>query len=75
MKLSHMPTNCRLVSVVIDERAIKEGFSYNGKLDAVDGFSDHVSRMEELAIHALVFMVTGIVEKWKAVEHCFIYHL
>ena len=46
--------------------AIKEGLSYNGsKFDAVDGFSDHVSRTEELANHALVFIVRGIIEKWK----------
>ena len=45
--------------------AIKEGLRYNGKLDAVDGFSDHVSRTEELANHALVFIVRGIIEKWK----------
>ena len=62
MKLSHMSTYCRLVSVVIDEMAIKEGLSCNGKLGAVDGFSDHVSRKEELA---LVFMVGRIFEKLK----------
>lgn len=63
MKLSHLPDNCKLVSVAVDEMAIKEVLSYNSKPDVVGGFSDNVSRSEELANHAIVFVARGIVHK------------
>ena len=65
MKLPHLLDNCKLVSVAVDVMAIKEGLSYNSKPDVVGGFSDNVSRSEELANHAIVFMARGVVHKWK----------
>lgn len=65
MNLSHLPDNCKLVSVVVDEMAIKKGLSYDCKLDVIKGFSDNVSRSMELANHAIASMASRIVHKQK----------
>lgn len=64
-KLANRPTSAKIVTLVIDEMAIKEGLSYDSGKDVIEGFSDGVTKTNELANHAIVFMVKAIVEKWK----------
>lgn len=60
LKLSKLPQKARVVSVALDEMAIKEGLTYDRETDGIEGFDG-----ESLANHALVFMVKGMVHKWK----------
>ena len=67
-KLSNAPVSHRVVSLVIDEMAIKEGLSYDSGRDVVEGFveaKEGGERSEVLANHAIAFMVRGLAEKWK----------
>ena len=64
-KMAGTPSNSKLVALTIDEVAIKEGVSYNNGLDIIEGYTDGVTKTNEFANHALVFMIRGIVDKWK----------
>lgn len=64
-KLAHGPETSKLVTLVMDEMSIKEGVSYDSGRDLLEGFSETPARDEELANHAIAFMVRGITEKWK----------
>ena len=63
LKTAAMPASSKLVSVVLDEMAIKEGVTYDRHRDYVEGFGH--GQAGQLANHTLVFMVRGLVEKWK----------
>ena len=61
LKLEKLPAASKLVSIAMDEMAIKQGLAYDGKRDRVEGFAEG----EALADHALAFVVRGIVHRWK----------
>jgi hypothetical protein len=65
MKTAPLPAPSKLVVLAMDEMAIKEGLSYDSGRDVVEGFSEGLKPSNELANHAMVFMVRGIMEKWK----------
>ena len=53
--------------VSFDEMSLRAGFSYNITDDQVEGFEDYGSlgKTSKAANHALVFMVRGLMGKWK----------
>nr|XP_037875754.1 uncharacterized protein LOC119630429 isoform X2 [Bombyx mori] len=56
----------KLCSLVFDEIALKERLTYSEATDKVEGFIDYgYERKDELANHALVFMLQGIGRKIK----------
>ena len=65
IKTSKMSAQDKLVAIMIDEISIRECLSYDQSRDVIEGVTEGESRGEELANHALVFMVRGIVRKWK----------
>ena len=66
LKTQNLPPCNKLVSLVLDEMVIKEGVSYDKHNDALEGLVHTIERGEELANHALVFMVRGLLLKWKS---------
>lgn len=60
LKVQKLPPKAKLVSIAMDEMAIKEGLAYDARRDSVEGFSD-----ASLANHALVFLVRGLIHRWK----------
>ena len=64
-KLANRPETSKFVSIVIDEMAIKEGLSYDSGRDVIEGFSEGVTKTNQLANHAIAFMVKSIVDNWK----------
>ena len=64
-KLGDAPANSKVVPLVFDEMAIKEGVSYDNGRDLIEGFAEGKERGTELANHAVSFMVRGIRQKWK----------
>ena len=62
MNSANWSESSKLVAVVIDERALKEGLSYDKSRDLVEGF---IPAGKRLANHAFVYMVRGLTEKWK----------
>ena len=65
MKLSNTNETEKLVSICIDEMAIKEGVTYDSGRDLIEGFTEGLERTNHLCNHAIVFMVRGITTKWK----------
>ena len=57
----------KMCVVSFDEMAIRSKLTYLRGEDMVEGFQDygHLSRSENVATHALVFMVRGITARWK----------
>lgn len=53
--------------LMCDEMSIRKCFEYNPKLDLVEGYQDlgPLGRSEEVATHALVFMLRGLKSSWK----------
>ena len=62
LKVQGMTDRAKVVTVAVDEMAIKEGLSFDKGRDRIEGF---VPENRQLANHALVFMVKGLFEKWK----------
>ena len=60
-KVEKLPQTSKLVSLVMDEMSIKQGLAYDASRDCVEGFTES----KELANHALVFIIRGIVHQWK----------
>ena len=60
LKLQSSPSAAKLVCIAMDEMSIKEGLSYDGKRDLVEGFAEST-----LANHVLVFLVKGLIHRWK----------
>ena len=67
MKQKVSSMKCKLCAVVMDEMSIKESLYYNVEKDSVEGFEDFGSqgRTQYVANHAMVFMVRGLLSKWK----------
>ena len=65
LKLANSPPLHKVVTLALDEMAIKEALSYDASQDAVEGFTMELTRGNTLANHANVFMLRGLVEKWK----------
>lgn len=57
----------KFCSLIFDEVSLSEGLHYNESLDKIEGFEDfgHLGRTDKIANHALVFLVRGLVVKWK----------
>lgn len=66
-KLDTMPKGSELCLVAFDEMAIKESVVYNPERDEVEGFEDFgvKGKTQYIANHATVFLVRGLVYKWK----------
>lgn len=64
-KVSQMPKLCRNCSICVDEMSIKTNLFYNISKDKIIGFSCTEKTEIKPAGNALVFMVQGIVKKWK----------
>ena len=67
IKVAAMSTEDKLCAVIFDEMAIKECVTYDAERDQIEGYEDFGSmgRSKYVANHALVFMVRGLVGKWK----------
>ena len=57
IKTANMQPQDKIVSIVFDEMSIREGLAHDKGRDIIEGFADGVSRSEQIANHALVFMV------------------
>ncbi len=66
-KVQTMPEQHKLCAIIFDEMSIKEKLTYDRRTDSVEGVMDHGSfgRGNMMANHAGVFMVRGLVKKWK----------
>ena len=66
-KAEHMSTHSKLCAKLFDEMSIKERVSYDVSNDNVCGLEDFGTggRTRYVANHAGVFMVRGLVDKWK----------
>ena len=66
-KVEHMSSAAKLCAIVFDEMAIKERVSYDVSTDSVYGLEDlgTSGRTRYVANHACVFMIRGLVDKWK----------
>ncbi|XP_052747040.1 uncharacterized protein LOC112046793 [Bicyclus anynana] len=53
--------------LLFDEMSIRKNLIYNPKTDAIEGYQDHGSqgRNQQMASHALVFMLVGLRKRWK----------
>lgn len=58
--------NNEMCVLLFDEMAIKKNLDYNKSLDLIEGFEDLGERRSvQYASEAMVFMATGIMNKWK----------
>ena len=66
-RVSAMTGKDKLCVVTFDEMSLRAGLSYNITEDVVEGFEDFGSlgNTSRAANHALVFMVRGLLGKWK----------
>ena len=66
-KVQSMSEKSKMCAVVYDEMAIKEKLSYQAATDCLEGLEDlgNHGKTKYIANHAGVFMVRGLVEKWK----------
>ncbi len=66
-KVAVMTEKNKLCVITFDEMSLRAGLSYNITEDAVEGFEDFGSlgKTSKPANHALVFMVRGLIGKWK----------
>ena len=73
LKISEMDEKDRCVAVVFDEMSLKNGLVYNHGFDKIEGFEDfdEFGSFHFVADHALVFMVHGLLSKWKQPVHYF----
>ena len=67
MKVSTMHEEDRCVALVFDEMSLKTTLVYNHGLDKIEGLEDfgEWGSSHFLAEHALVFLVWGLLSKWK----------
>lgn len=66
-KVENMSEKQKLCAIVYDEMAIKENLVYDVERDSVEGLEDSGTggRTGYVANHAGVFLVRGLIEKWK----------
>ena len=62
-----MSDHSKLCAIVFDEISLKESVNYDVKNDELEGLENfgHLGRSKYVANHALVFMVRGLIDKWK----------
>ena len=67
VKVSTMDQRDRYVALISDEMSLKMSLTYNHGLDKIEGFEDFGENNNSLYVsdHALVFMVHGLLSKWK----------
>ena len=67
LKVGTMDEKDRCVALVFDEMSLKSSLVYNHGLDKIEGFQDlgELGSSHFDADHALVFMVRGLLSKWK----------
>ena len=66
LKVDSMEQKEKYVALVFDEMSLKTSLVYNSGLDKIEGFEDFgESNSPFIADHALVFMVRGLLSKWK----------
>ena len=67
LQVSSMPSTSSLCAIVFDEMSIKESVNYNKERDEVEGLEDFGSggKSQYIANHATVFLVRGLIAKWK----------
>ena len=66
LKVASSPSTSLLVTLAIDEMSIKEGVTHDAARDIIEGFTDTgVTRTDTLANLTNVFLVRGVVNKWK----------
>ena len=67
IKVTAMQPEEKLCSISVDEMSIKSDLSYNPQIDEIEGYEDFGSygKTSKIATHALVFMVRGIMARWK----------
>jgi hypothetical protein len=59
---------------MFDEMSIRENLHFNQKFDCIEGFENrgNQGRTQNIADHALVFMIRGQCRKWRQpVAYCF----
>ena len=54
---------CSNKTGVLDEMSIKQGVTYDRHMDIVEGF--YHGQTGQMETYTLVFMVRGVIEKWK----------
>ena len=66
-KVAGVTEKNKLCVITFDEMSLRAGLSYNITEDVVEGFEDFGSlgKTSKPANHALVFMVRGMIGKWK----------
>lgn len=65
-RVTKMPENYKYCTLTFDEMAIGAGISYDRRNDKISGFVDNGDNTEkEYCDHVLVFMIRGIVKKYK----------
>ncbi|CAK1584670.1 unnamed protein product, partial [Parnassius mnemosyne] len=65
-KVSEMPDKHKFCCILFDEMSIATNLSYDRAHDKINGFVDNGSKRQPIfADHVLVFMVRGIVKKYK----------
>ena len=65
LKVATMNERDRAVAMVIDEMSLREALYYDKQRDVVEGFVEVDERQDKVANHALVFLVRGLIKKWK----------
>ena len=67
VKVSTMDHRDRYFALIFDEMSLKMSLTYNCGLDKIEGFEDFGENNNSLFVsdHALVFMVHGLLSKWK----------
>ncbi|CAI6355418.1 unnamed protein product [Macrosiphum euphorbiae] len=64
--VKHLKPSEKFCSILSDEVCLSSGLSYDSVTDPIDGFVDTgYSKSQNIADHALVFMVRGIKKKFK----------
>jgi len=66
-KVEGMPAGSELCALVFDEMTIKETVVYNAERDEIEGLEDYgmLGKTHFVANHATVFMLRGLLSKWK----------
>ena len=67
LKVDTMEEKDKCVALVFDEMSLKTSLVYNHGLDKIEGFEDlgELGSSHFVADHSLVFMVRGLLHKWK----------
>ena len=67
IKVAKMSDHSKLCAIVFDEISLKESVHYDVKNDELEGLEHfgHLGRSKYVANHALVFIVKGLIDKWK----------